>query len=125
MIEKRLIFIVLGSFFVWACGDGRDIQDGSSRYENQILKELIDTELKNLPSCNRDSDCVLVSKDCCGCNSGGESIAIHKSLERDYNDQLRKTCSAGQACFQWYRCDDFEASCHSQKCSVGRWIVTP
>ena len=80
-IKKRFIFFSFGLFFVWACGDGRGVRDDNNRYENQILKELIGTELKDLPACIRDSDCVLVSKDCCGCNAGRESIAIHESLE--------------------------------------------
>jgi len=102
-IKKNYVFL-FGFFFVWACGGGRSLWDGSGK--------------KGLPVCNSDSDCVLVSKDCCGCNAGGESIAIHQSLEKDYSDRLKKTCSVKQICFAWYRCDDFRAYCQSQKCSV-------
>ena len=72
-------------------------------------------------SCTQDTDCVLVSKDCCPCSSGGSYLAIHKSEKVDYENELRKKCSPFIGfCTAWYRCDDWEdkARCINNECSV-------
>ena len=75
--------------------------------------------IQDIP-CDRDSDCALVNKDCCGCHNGGNSISIHISQENFYNDALENYCSQRQpgACRYWYRCRDFQALCHNSQCVV-------
>ena len=71
-------------------------------------------------SCVQDKDCVLVRKDCCACNSGGEYIAIHESQKDAYKSQLKERCATPIRCLAWYRCDEWEdkARCINSKCSV-------
>ncbi len=44
-------------------------------------------------SCETDSDCVKVDAGCCGCNEGGEAIAIHKNEKDSWESQLQKNCT--------------------------------
>ena len=70
-------------------------------------------------TCQKDSDCVLVDKDCCGCSAGGESIAINKSQETVYNKDLDSRCSGDlRVCPAWFRCREFQAKCHKSRCTV-------
>ncbi|MCY4512493.1 MAG: hypothetical protein OXB86_02250 [Bdellovibrionales bacterium] len=67
--------------------------------------------------CAKDSDCILVNKDCCGCRAGGDSIAIHKSQESDYNNKWKEACSIqSPLCKQWYRCELFQIQCRDFQC---------
>lgn len=88
--------------------------DSSQRRGPDPLQPIIQA---NIP-CSADSDCVLVSQDCCSCNNGGESIAIHKSQESDYNDKLREMCSTEprQLCKTVYICERFHAECRNSQC---------
>ena len=78
-------------------------------------KSHIPTNLSS-KACQIDADCVLVDTACCGCNAGGESVAIHKSQENSYNSELKTKCSGQNMCKQWYRCDNFKAQCHNSQC---------
>lgn len=70
-------------------------------------------------TCHKDSDCVLVDKDCCGCSAGGESIAINKSQKDIYNKDLHSRCSGEpRLCPAWYRCKEFQTECRNSKCIV-------
>ena len=92
-------------FPLLACSAGNDTSSGDSSYKTD---------------CQTDSDCVLVDKDCCGCVSGGDSIAIHKSQENIYNKDLQSRCAAAvdssKACATWDRCAEFQAQCRNSKC---------
>ncbi len=44
-------------------------------------------------SCETDEDCVKVDAGCCGCNEGGEAIAIHKNRQSSWEAQLQENCS--------------------------------
>lgn len=70
--------------------------------------------------CDRDSDCVLVDKDCCGRRSGGDSTAIHFSQEKAYNQALRNHCSTAPPtqCRTVYLCNNFQALCDRSRCVV-------
>lgn len=68
-------------------------------------------------SCESDKDCVLVDKSCCGCQSGGKSIAIHKSLKGAHNKALKDRCEPlNVVCAAWYRCGEFQAKCKNSRC---------
>ena len=70
-------------------------------------------------SCQADTDCVLVSANCCSCNNGGKSIAIHKSQKESYNRDLEKYCSAREntMCLTVYNCGiTYSARCEDSKC---------
>ncbi len=71
-------------------------------------------------SCVQDENCVLVSHDCCPCNSGGTYIAIHKSQKNSYENELKNRCASHIACTAWYRCSEWEdkARCINSKCSA-------
>jgi hypothetical protein len=43
--------------------------------------------------CKTDSDCVLVSDDCCSCSQGGKQHAIPKKEKAAYEKDLKKRCS--------------------------------
>lgn len=73
-------------------------------------------------TCKTDADCVLVDKGCCGCSSGGESIAIHISEKENYNSQLKKKCQQIEkttdsiACHDTMMCEHFRAQCIYSQC---------
>lgn len=83
-----------------------------------LFKQTTGTiQVQNVP-CATNADCILVNKDCCGCNAGGESIAIHISQEYIYNNELQRTCSTRepQLCRQHFRCGEFQIQCHNSRC---------
>ena len=68
-------------------------------------------------ACQVDEDCVLVHADCCGCNSGGESIAVHKLQQEAYNRDLRKHCSSHRTiCKAVYLCNEIQIRCKNSEC---------
>ena len=104
MKHQNLLFPAFSLFilFILACNPSHKASSNSHQYQT---------------TCSTDSDCVLVNKDCCGCNAGGESIAINRSQENTYNSALKSRCSRDlRACPAWYRCKEFKAQCLSSKC---------
>jgi hypothetical protein len=43
--------------------------------------------------CERDGDCVIVDAGCCGCNEGGQAIAVAKDYESIWEAQLEINCA--------------------------------
>ena len=81
-------------------------------------KEKLPPKIDIVP-CQADEDCVLVSANCCSCNSGGKSISVHKSQKETYNRDLKKYCSTLEfnLCATVYLCDDIhKARCEDSKC---------
>ena len=71
-------------------------------------------------ACFKDSDCVLVKKDCCGCQANGESIAVHKDWADSYTEQHKKYCASQprRMCSQQYRCGEIKVQCFNRVCSA-------
>jgi hypothetical protein len=66
--------------------------------------------------CKVDSDCVLVSEDCCSCSQGGKQRAIPKKQKSAYEKDLKKRC-ADTACTEAVSTDP---SCSQQPiCGAG------
>ena len=93
--------------------------------ENQKQADLYNKKADHLEtlsgSCQADSDCVLVEESCCGCKSGGEYKAIHKSAEETYNQRFKERCSAPNIiCNMSFRlgCEAFKAKCENSHCVV-------
>ena len=42
--------------------------------------------------CSRNSDCVSVQADCCGCNHGGTANAIYVTYRNYWNDKMSREC---------------------------------
>ena len=81
-------------------------------------KEKQPPKVDSVP-CQADTDCVPVKANCCGCNSGGKSVAIHKSKQESYERDLKKYCSAieRRSCPAVYNCDIiYKARCENSKC---------
>ena len=78
---------------------------------------------KDVP-CTQNSDCILVSKNCCPCNMGGGLKAIHKLQKKAYQQYQDQTCdNRGQPslCPASYNCHEREAStpeCSHSRCTV-------
>ena len=106
--------LIFGLIFLFSCGFF-DRSASEPRIEDFKPFQFIQDS-----PCDRDSDCILVDKSCCGCNDGGNSIAIHISEEDVYNKALRNYCSSREPmlCTKWYRCRDFRALCHNSRCTV-------
>ena len=51
-----------------------------------------DPMVEDMILCNINDDCVLVQSRCCGCNAGGEAIAINKKFERIYEINMDLRC---------------------------------
>ena len=106
----------------WFRGQSEQKQKQADLYNTKA--DYVETLSK---ACTVDSDCVLVEKSCCGCKSGGEYKAIHKTAEESYNELLQKRCSASSPCpSNWYGCDHFEARCENSRCVVEQnkeWLM--
>ena len=73
-------------------------------------------------SCNQNSDCISVKKDCCGCTAGGSAIAINKKLEDEWNEKLDceeigcpAVMSDDPSCFQEPKCAGKSGRCFLAK----------
>lgn len=49
---------------------------------------------KELYQCNEDRECVSVKSGCCGCGSGGTSIAINRNYLNYWNEKLTSECKS-------------------------------
>ena len=125
-LSVKLVFMnikifLAGFLFVlvscWSCNNTEN-RGGGPFDEQWELEKLMETVLEARTSCNKDSDCVLVSEGCCSCRQSGSSIAINKSQEDRYNSQLKKIClrNRDRNCTLGYRCNEFEAKCRNRRC---------
>ena len=76
------------------------------------------------PTCNTDADCVLVNKDCCGCSSGGESVAVHRSQVESYNREWEQECSSDRIsvhCPSVNVCNKYQVQCYNSQCATLRY----
>lgn len=81
-------------------------------------KEKLPPKVDSVP-CQADTDCVLVKVNCCSCNSGGKSVAVHKSQKEAYERDLEEYCSTLEniQCLTVYNCDiSYKARCEDSKC---------
>ncbi|MEA2064675.1 MAG: hypothetical protein U9O66_00035, partial [Patescibacteria group bacterium] len=69
-------------------------------------------------SCNQNSDCISVKKDCCGCTAGGSAIAINKKFRDKWHKKFdcgRIMCPAVMSndlsCFQEPKCAEKSGKC--------------
>jgi hypothetical protein len=44
-------------------------------------------------SCQTNGECIKVDAGCCGCNEGGEAIAIHEDRKDSWEKQLEENCT--------------------------------
>lgn len=81
-------------------------------------QSTVDNSRQNSASCETNADCVLVNTNCCGCQAGGEAIAVHKSQKDSHDRRLKEQCAGevSMLCPQWYRCKDFQAQCRNSQC---------
>ncbi len=71
------------------------------------------------PACTRDSDCVKVPGDCCGCELGGEESAVHRDAEEQYLLDLKGFCMlADYWCPLYDTCTSRPAICLEGECLV-------
>ncbi len=67
--------------------------------------------------CQKDSDCALVKKTCCPCESGGVMMALPKRLKTSHLKKLQSACREPVICPQWFRCGEWKAAeCADSKC---------
>ena len=111
---------IFSSCFASACGYINKAPDqipadlsAQQSQSNPSQNHLMDS-VTQFP-CKTNEDCVLVDKGCCGCGSGGESIAIPISQKDSYNNQLEKRCLELN-CVEWARCGEFQAQCQNSQC---------
>ena len=99
------------SFFLFSGCTSSPVSSPPSDVEGPV----VDTTL----TCQVDEDCVLVSKNCCPCNSGKRYTAVHKSQEASYTSDLEKYCSSqpNAECTHDDVCDfSFQAQCQNSQC---------
>ena len=68
--------------------------------------------------CQVDADCVEAPAGCCGCNNGGESVAINRKYLSQWMLSLALSCGGGGACLTVYLCDDYGAPYCDRKVCV-------
>lgn len=118
VLEISLLIVFLLAFV--ACpglqkNDSSPVGDESnSEWTKNPL--LPDSEAK---ACQRDSDCVLMNIRCCDCNAGGFLVAIHKSMQEEYQEKRTRYCAAQKTEFQicpQVLCEKREARCYDSRC---------
>ncbi|MEM3126671.1 MAG: hypothetical protein QW331_01215 [Candidatus Woesearchaeota archaeon] len=68
--------------------------------------------------CASDNDCVIVKEDCCGCQMGGQSKAIAKSLQQKYEAEMTEKCKE-IFCVARYACNEnLKPRCIEGKCTL-------
>ena len=84
---------------------------------------MIKERLADFYSCDQDSDCISIDKNCCGCNAGGSAVAINKKFKDDWNKKLNcekimcpAVMSNDPSCFQ-------EPKCENNKCILADFIT--
>ena len=101
------------------------VHSSSDNGEQDVGSEETLVESTNIGSqCTLDSDCVLVSKGCCGCSNGGQMIAIHSSKQAEYESSLKRTCSGfSGACQAAYLCKSFTTNCWNSTCYSYKTVI--
>lgn len=46
----------------------------------------------DIKSCEKDSECIKIKDDCCGCSAGGKATSINKNFKDEYLGDLQKEC---------------------------------
>lgn len=83
--------------------------------EKVALIEGMEIEVE-LKVCTQDSDCIMVSNQCCACYNGGTVIAIHKSQQESYEQEWKKQCNRHKPCLGYQRCHEWSVQCQNSKC---------
>ena len=118
MRYRFLLFFTFVSYFLFISSSGKAIGQTSSEQKTSVTH----FQLFQKNTCKTDADCVLVNKDCCGCGSGGESIAIPISQKESYKRKRKLKCDWIEKitgpinCFEAMRCQLFQAQCIDSKC---------
>lgn len=84
-----------------------------------ILAIFIIIKLQNRKiSCKQDSDCIFVKNECCGCESGGSSVAINKKYQQPWLEKIdrEKNCQ-DIFCTAVYNCPS-QPKCIKNKCQI-------
>jgi hypothetical protein len=66
---------------------GACLFSGAAPAEGKAKKAAADTA-----ECHEDTDCVLVTDGCCGCNEGGKQRAIPKKARENYEKKRQGIC---------------------------------
>jgi hypothetical protein len=67
-------------------------------------------------TCGGDIDCVETQKSCCGCEMGGDQVAISRQYLEKWKVLLEKDCRAVAGCRAVYNCEEGKAVCELGKC---------
>jgi hypothetical protein len=110
-MEERLIFAIA---ILWlSMLMGNQSCDGVANY-----KTAVSAKSDGAFQCKKESDCVVVKADCCGCFQGGKAKAITKIFKNEYNQKLDANCkdticmqviSRDQSCIK-------KAACYEERC---------
>ena len=85
--------------------------------EGKAKKAAADTA-----ECHEDTDCVLVTDGCCGCNEGGKQKAIPKRARDNYEKKRHAICKktmCPQLMSEHQTCEA-RAVCKEKACALGR-----
>lgn len=131
--QWRLALFTMSTFFVWGCT--------SSAPQSPQLEQHSPSAAKTVPSdvkdskanpitvhietlekvCSQDTDCILASQGCCGCNSGGQQDALNKKYSETLKGRRVKGC-AHQGCLAVINdspeCQAKQAQCIKGQCEV-------
>ncbi len=109
MCPKRVKTVLRGSGFG---------ADTVKVYYKDVMLEWKTPAEEELHACETASDCISVSKNCCGCSMGGSLTAINKGYVDYWNQNVIGNCS-GIMCTAWYRCEDFKGPvCDEGTCKM-------
>ena len=97
------------------------IPEGAERRASNRLRHADQLVFAEEQSCVQDEECILVHRNCCPCNSGGEQVAINQRYERDITDRRTIICPT-MGCLDVVNedpvCRATEARCDQGKCRV-------
>ncbi len=89
----------------------------SDQTQEAVLQDLtVETEWR---TCSVDEDCVWIDLDCCGCQSGGLSLALAATQVEAFETANPANCEDALDCPTVYECGD-EPVCRMQHCVAPR-----
>ncbi len=104
-----------------ACEEGEPLSQENcgvmlGAYSNTFTVEERICELGEFAKCSPGDLCMRTRADCCGCEMGGESVAINAERADEWLSQI--PCPPGTVCLAWYLCTDEIPMCVGGCCEL-------
>ena len=87
-----LSLILIGIILVSGCAEQVLIEPEEERIDIENEEVVIDIPEKKLYYCEKNEDCIKITRMCCGCNNGGSEISINKEYYENITSHWSEVC---------------------------------